>query len=162
MFHDVEKETTLKPVEEQILQPGANLAEGARTDVRIMGFTRDFVNTHFDVKIINAQAETHAKTHPKQAMSKAEEGKERAYKERIEKVEGAEFIPMIFTSRGAKSRKTSRALSKIVTKLATKRSQEKAVVAKSLSTDLSFIFLRMELACIRGHRKSRAQNNHEE
>ena len=69
---------------------------------------------------------------------------------------------MIFTSRGAKSRKTSRALSKIVTKLATKRSQEKAVVAKSLSTDLSFIFLRMELACIRGHRKSRAQNNHEE
>ena len=94
-------------------------------------------------------------------MIKAE-GKERAYKERIEKVEGAEFIPMIFTSRGAKSRKTSRALSKIVTKLAAKRSQEKAVVAKSLSTDLSFIFLRMELACIRGHRKSRAQNNHEE
>ena len=72
VFHDVEKESKLKPVEEQILQPGTNLTEGARSDVRVMGFTRDFVNTHFDVKIINAQAETHAKTNPKQAMTKAE------------------------------------------------------------------------------------------
>ena len=92
-------------------------------------------------------------------MTKAKEGKDRAYKERIEKVEGAEFIPMIFTSRGAKSRKTLRALSKIVTKLAAKRSQEKALVAKSLLTDLSFIFLRMEIACIK--RRSKAQNTHE-
>ena len=86
IYHDVEKEYTLKPVEDQILQPGANVAIGARTDLRIMGFTRDFANTHFDVKIINAQAEAHVKANPKQAMIKAEEGKEQAYKERIEKV----------------------------------------------------------------------------
>ena len=159
IYHDVEKEYTLKPVEDQILQPGANVAIGARTDLRIMGFTRDFVNTHFDVKIINAQADTHMKSNPKQAMTKAEEGKERAYKERIEKVEGAVFVPMVFSSRGAKSRKTARVISKIVTKLAAKRSQEKAAVAKALATELSFMFLRMELACIRGHRKTRAQNN---
>ena len=159
IYHDVEKEYTLKPVEDQVLQPGANIAIGARTDLRIMGFTRDFVNTHFDVKVINAQAEAHVKASPKQAMTKAEEGKERAYKERVEKVEGAEFVPMIFSSRGAKSRKTSRVISKIATKLAAKRSHEKAAVAKALATELSFIFLRMELACIRGNRKTRTQNN---
>ena len=120
---------------------------------------RDFVNTHFDVKIINAQADTHMKSNPKQAMTKAEEGKERAYKERIEKVEGAEFVPMIFSSRGAKSRKTARVISKIVTKLAAKRSQEKAAVANALATELFIMLLRMELACIRGNRKTKARNN---
>ena len=156
VFNDVEKETKLNPVEEQTLNTGANVAEGARSDVRVMGFTRDFQNTHFDVKIINTQADTHLQDNPRQAITKAEAGKDRAYKERIEKVENATFIPLVFTSKGAKSRKTSRALSKIVTKIAVKRSQEKATVAKALSTDLSFIFLKMELACIRGHRKSRA------
>ena len=80
------------------------MTEGARSDVRVMGFTRDFVNTLLDVKIINAQAEKHAKTNPRQAMTKAKEGKERAYKERMEKLEGAEFIPMVFTIWGIKSR----------------------------------------------------------
>ena len=68
-------------------------------------------------------------------------------------------MPMILSSRGAKSRKTSRVISKIATKLAAKRSHEKAAVAKALATELSFIFLRMELACIRGNRKTRTQNN---
>ena len=42
MFHDVEKEATLKPVEEYILQLGANVTEGARSNFRVMRFTRDF------------------------------------------------------------------------------------------------------------------------
>ena len=32
--HDVEKETAIKSVEEQFLQTGAKLSEGARTDLR--------------------------------------------------------------------------------------------------------------------------------
>ena len=136
-----------------MLNPDATIKEKARSDVRVTGFTRDFQNTHVDIKVINAQADSHAKHNPRKALTKAEEGKDRAYKERIEKVEGATFIPMIFTSRGAKTKKTSKALAKIVAKIATKRGRENSVVAKSISTDLSFILLKMELACIRGHRQ---------
>ena len=154
VYHDVEKEAKLKPVEEQSLNPGAILTEGARSDVRIMSFSRDFQDTHLDIKVINAQAETHLANNPKEAMCKAEEGKERAYKERIERVENGEFIPILFTSRGARSRKTSRA----ITKIAAKRGQEKGMVANGITTELSFLFLKMELACIRGNRRRRATN----
>jgi hypothetical protein len=158
VYHGVEKEAKLKPVEEQSRNPGAILTEGARSDVRIMSFSRDFQNTHLDIKVINAQAETHLTNNPKEAMCKAEEGKERAYKERIERVENGEFIPILFTSRGARSRKMSRAITKIATKIAAKRDQEKGMVANGITTELSFLFLKMELACIRGNRRRRATN----
>ena len=48
VYHDVEKETKLKPVEEQMLNPGANITTKARSDVRVMGFTRDF-QTHTSI-----------------------------------------------------------------------------------------------------------------
>ena len=42
VYHDVEKESKPKPVEEQMLNPGAIIDTKARSDVRVMGFTRDF------------------------------------------------------------------------------------------------------------------------
>ena len=159
VFSDVEKEARLKPVEEQTLNPGANTSVGARSDVRVGSFTRPFQHTHFDIKIINTQADSHALYNPRLALKKAEEGKDRAYKERIEKVENGLFVPLVFTSKGGKSRRCSRTIATIVTKLALKRTQEKSHVAKAIATDLSFIFLRMELACIRGNRKTRSEIN---
>ena len=129
------------------------MAEGARSDVRISVFSRDFQDTHFDIKVINAQADSHLTRNPKEAMRQAESGKDRAYKERIQKVECGEFIPILFTSRGARSIKTSRALNALASKIAIKRSQEKQMVIKDLATDLSFLLLKMELACIRGSRR---------
>ena len=112
------------------------------------------------IKVINVQAETHKSHSPKEAILKAEDGKDRAYKERVEKVENASFIPIIFTSKGAKSKKTARAISKIATKISTTRKEEdKGDIVNRISTDLSFLFLKMELACIRGHRKSRVASN---
>ena len=78
-----------------------------------------------DIKIINAQADSHKETHPSQAMKKAEEGKERSYKERLQKLENASFIPIIFTSKGARSRKTAKALTKIANQMALKRKGDK-------------------------------------
>ena len=105
------------------------------------------------------QADTHLQYNPRQAIVKAEEGKEKAYKERMEKVENGIFIPLVFTSKGAKSRRSSRAIAKIVAQIAAKRTQEKTVVAKAIATELSYIFLKLELACIRGNRKTRAPSN---
>ena len=119
VYNGTKTETKLKPVEDQTLSPGANVAEAARTDIRIMRFDMNFQNTHFNIKVIIVQADSHKKYSPKEAIQKAEVSKERSYKERVEKVENASFIPYSFT------------------------------VGKRISTDLSFIFLKVELTCIR-------------
>ena len=75
-----ETEPKLKPVDGQTLNAGANIAEGARPDIRIMSFERNFQNTHLDVKVLNIkvikiQAETHTSHFPKDAIPKAEDSK---------------------------------------------------------------------------------------
>ena len=105
VFHHVKKEVKLRPVEEQTLQTVANWTDGARPDFRVMGFTRQLVYIHFDIKMIIAQAKTHPKVDRGQAMKEAEEGMEKAYKERVEKVEVAKFILLIFTTSGAEESK---------------------------------------------------------
>ena len=125
VFNDVEKEARLKPVEEQCLNPGANVSEGTRSDARVNSFAKQFQNTHFDIKVINAQANTHVQFDPRHALKNAELGKVRAYKERIENVENGTFIPLVFTSKGAKSRRSTSAIAKLVTKIATKEHKRK-------------------------------------
>ena len=120
-------------------------------------YERPFHDTHFDIKVINTQADTHKQVISGEAMRKTEDAKDRLYKERLQKVENLSFNPLIFTTKGAKSRKTSRAIAKIATQIAIKRKEEKHEVSSRIATELSFLFLRMELACIRGRRKPRIQ-----
>ena len=105
------------------------------------------------IKIINIQADTHNRYDPKEAMSKAAKGKERIYKDRIEKIENATFVPMIFSTKGAKARQTSRAISTIVSKIGNKNKEQKQEVAKKIANDLSFMFLKLKLAWVRGRRR---------
>ena len=79
------------------------------------------------------------------------------YKECLLKVEKASFIPMIFSCKCARAAKTTKALFKMIPTIAAKRREDKHVVANRVNTELSFLFLRAELACIRGRRKARAQ-----
>ena len=64
LYNDVETDTRLKPVEEQVLNPGDILTDGAICYVRILGLSLDFQNTHLDIKVINVQAETHLTRNP--------------------------------------------------------------------------------------------------
>ena len=98
----------------------------------------NFQNNYRDIRGINVQDESHKSHTVKGEIQKAEDGKGRSYKERVEKVENAAFVPLIFTSKGAKSKKTARAISKIAIKLATKRKEDKGGVVKRISTDISF------------------------
>ena len=45
VYNDMEIEPNLRPVEDQTLNAGANVTEGARTDARVMDFGRPFQNT---------------------------------------------------------------------------------------------------------------------
>ena len=72
-------------------------------------------------------------------------------------MENATFVPMIFTCKGARTARTAKALYKLISMIAAKRGEEKQVVANRIYTDISFLFLKAELACVRGRRKTRTQ-----
>ena len=99
VFNNTETETKLKPVEDQTLNPGANVAEAARTDIRIMSFERSVQNMHFAIKVIIVQADSHKHHSPKESIHKEEEGRVRSYKERVEIKENTSFIPVTFASK---------------------------------------------------------------
>ena len=86
IYKDVEKEPELKPINDQNLAQGRNTADGARTDIRIRSFDRELHDTHIDVKVINLQADAHKSLEPKEAISKAEQGKVKLYRDRLSKV----------------------------------------------------------------------------
>lgn len=75
---------------------------------------------------------------------------------RIKVTNETRSLPLVFTSKGAKSKRSSIAIVKIVAKIAAKRTQEKTIVAKAIATELSYIFLKLELACIRRNWKTKA------
>ena len=158
LYGETETEPKLQPVGEEDLPRGANTQEGARADIRIKSYLRPFQNSYFDVQVINAQSKCHENITPKDAMKKAEENKERVYKDRIESVEGGAFIPLIFTTKGARSYKTAKTISKIGAMIANEWKEITGATIKKISQELSYAFLRSELTCIRGARKQRATN----
>ena len=92
-------------------------------------------------------------------MKKGEDNKDRMYQDRIEKVEGGTFTPLIFTTKGARSYKTAKTITKLAAKITSKRKEKMSDTVKKLSQELSFVFLKSELACIRGTRKKRGYVN---
>ena len=66
-----------------------------------MSFERNFQNTHLDIKVISIRAETNRSHTSKDGILKAEDSKDRLHNERVEKVENASFIPLIFPSKVA-------------------------------------------------------------
>ena len=153
IFHDTELEPKLLPIGEHSLPKGANKREGARADIRINGYLRDYQNTYFDIQVINAQAPIHQKDTPKQALKNAHNNKELLYKERIESIEGGTFIPLIFTTKGARTLQTAKPISSLAARTAAKRKISTSQVMRGWSQELSFIFLKSELACVRGIRR---------
>ena len=96
---------------------------------------------------------------PNKALENAEDEKDKKYKQRIEDVENGTFYPVVFTTKGKRSRKCSLVIRKLVSKIAIKRKQPTYLISQAISTDISFLLLRSEIACVRGNRKPRTNPN---
>ena len=70
---------------------------------------------------MNIQAKSHEKHSVAKALEHTEDEKDKKYKHRSEEVENGTFYPVIFTTKGRRSRKCSVVMKKLVSKLATKR-----------------------------------------
>ena len=49
VFNNTKTEPKLKPVEDQSLNPGANVREAARSDIQIMSFEKNIQKMYFDM-----------------------------------------------------------------------------------------------------------------
>ena len=85
-------------------------------------------------------------------MKKAKDKKERLYKDRIQNVEGGASVPLIFTTKGARSYQTSKTIAKLRAMIASEKKETTSETIKKLPHELSYAFLRSELACIRGEK----------
>lgn len=112
-----------------------------------------------DVKVINIPAKSHEKHSVAKALEQAEDEKDQKYKTRIEDVENGTFYPVVFTTKGKRSRKCSMVIRKLVSKIAIKRKQPTYLISQAMSTDISFLLLRSEIACVRGNRRPRSNPN---
>ena len=159
VYNDTEIEPHLKETNNHCLQQRANSQDESRSDIRINGFHREFQNSFLGVKVMNIQAKSHEKHSVAKALEHAEEEKCKKYKQRIEEVENGTFYPVIFTTKGRRSRKCSVVVRKLVSKIAVKRKQPTYQIAQSISSDVSFLFLRSEISCVRGNRRPRSNHN---
>ena len=95
---------------------------------------------------------------PRNAMMRAEERKDQLYRNRMENVDGGNFIPLIPTTRGARSYKTAKTISKLGSMIANKKKEHVSDTVRKLSQELSLCLLRAELSCVRGTRKEKRNN----
>ena len=152
LFKDTAVEPALNPLNGESLAAGANTSNEARSDIRIKGYLQEYHNTFFDVKVIHLQSSAHVLQKPIEALKKCEQQKEAKYKERINKIENGSFIPVVFSSSGGRAPQANMLLSKLITKIATKRKEPRQEVAARIATQLSFLFLKHSILCLKGQR----------
>ena len=141
------------------MQQRVNPQDKSRSDIRINGFDREFQNSFVNVKVINIQAKSHEKHSVAKALEQAEDEKDQKYKTRIEDVENGTFYPVVFTTKGRRSRKCSVAVRKLVSMIAIKRKLPTYQIAQSISTNISFLLLRSDISYVTVNRRPRSNHN---
>jgi hypothetical protein len=82
--------------------------------------------------------------------------KKRAYEERVNKVEDADFTPLIMSSSGGMGVETQMAMKHLCTKIAEKTKQPYSKVIGVMRCKLAFQLMCSALVCLRGTRSRRS------
>ena len=87
----------------------------------------------------------------------AELQKDREYGDRIRKVDGGDFNPLVFTCTGGMGPQSHMVMKRLAEKLSEKQDLPAAVVSGWLRCRLSFALLRTTLLCVRATRSKKLQ-----
>ena len=117
---DVQIEPTLIPLSgEAQLGKSANTSSEARLDVSARGFWGDrFARTMFDVWIFHPNAPSVHTVPVNGLYVRHEKEKRRRYEQRVKDVEGATFVPLVFSTAGGMGRSSSVTFKRIAALLA--------------------------------------------
>ena len=118
----VEVEPQLQPLTGEVFDyKSANKDDEARSDIKCCGFWSNMRQAYFDVKVVSPFARSNAKLESAQLYNKAERTKIREYKERILKVENADFHPLVFTCTGGMAPQSHMVVKRLAEKLSKKQ-----------------------------------------
>ena len=81
-----------------------------------------------------------------------EKEKKRQYDERIIRVEGGSFTPMIFTTNGGSGREAQIFIKALALLMSEKRDELLSMTLNFIRTKLSFALIRSTVLCVRGSR----------
>ena len=146
---------TLIPLSgEAQLGKSANTSSEARLDVSARGFWADrFARTMFDVRIFHPNAPS-VRTVPVNSLYvRHEKEKRRRYEQRVKDVEGATFVPLVFSTAGGMGRSSSVTFKHIAALLAEKTGLSYAATINVVRCRLSFALLRSAITALRGSRR---------
>jgi hypothetical protein len=154
-FKHVIKEPALLPLEgEEFAYKSANHDNGARSDLRVLGFHRPMRQQYFDVTAWSALAKSNSGT-PESVHMRTELKKEREYKQRIQEVDHGDFTPLVFCISGGMGPKAASVIRHLAEALAFKQDQPLSSTLCWLRCRISFTLLRSAMLLLRGSRPPR-------
>ena len=156
---DVKVEPQLLPVTGEALPAGANITDGARSDVSAVGLWHPMNRAFIDILVFNPHAPSNAVKELGQMYIHHEQNKKRDYNARIMQVEKGTFSPAVFSCSGGASPETSNMMKVIATKLAMKRGEQYSTTINFLRRRISFDILRTCLMSFRGDRSAASHTN---
>jgi hypothetical protein len=152
-FRGVELEPSLTPITtEEMKLKSANTQDGARGDIAVIDFFQEDQVALFDVRIVHAQAVSYANKPIPNVLQQIANTKKREYTERVNRLDGAVFVPLVFASNGAQGRETSMALKVLASALAVKHNTPYSRMMGLVRCDFSFALLKSAISCIVGYR----------
>ena len=150
---NVATEPELQPLRGEVFEHRkAVTADGARLDIRAGGFwaTRHEV-AYFDVRVFNPYAASYLQKPLRQIYRMHEQEKQRAYGERVRRIEHATLTPLVFTCAGDAGPAAGYPVPE-GSQLADKHQMAYSQAMGWLRCRLSFALLRSSILCLHGAR----------
>ena len=160
----VEIEPKLQPLSGELFELKSTIKDDeARADIKCTGLWKAMRQAFFDVKVISPYARSYADYNPAALYKHAEAYKMRQYAKRVQEVEKADFMPLVFTCAGGIAPKSLLLLKRLAEMISEKQSLPMAQVSGFLRVRFSFALLRTTILCIRATRRKKfvADTNYE-
>ena len=118
----------------------------------------DDTKTHFSTSGYSTHSRLAIVLQKSQAYTKVSRTPKREYKQRIDEVEAAEFVPMVMSTSGGMGEAMVKALRRLASALADKTGETYSQLMGVLRCRFAFAMMRSALVCLRGTR-SRVSNS---
>ena len=152
--HDIEIEPRLQPLTGEQLRPSVNDNPEARLDIKARGFWGGrFECAFFDVRIFNPCAHSNRTSQVASAYRRHESMKRREYQQRVQEVEMASFVPLVFSASGGLAPAATITFKRLAALLADKWSMQYSTVMGWLRCRIGFALQRASVMCLRGSRR---------
>jgi hypothetical protein len=160
-YRDVEMEPRLTPLTgEEFKYKSTNIAEDARSDVRVRNFWgSNKQNAFFDFRVFYPFASSLKHRKLASIYTSQEKAKRREYENRINRVETGSFTPMVGATTGGMSKLMGTAIGRLAKVLATKHNEEYSKVIGLIRIRFAFTIARSVLTTLRGSRSLTTRSN---